>query len=323
MKPIGVLAILIVGLFAVFLGYSLVKEDKPKTAEEVKLQLQMDDNKQAHQVQLQELGLHRDLELNHQQLDYQAYLQQQTLNHDAQLQQLQMQQSIATEQWKSANQAQLEQQKYRAEADMKQLELGTQTILNKQKLTADNERQGLALQHDENMQRQASQSTERHIYVLLGAGVAIIVVVSGAFAALFRTWRRSHVELVRLNQSHNCQLEDRKALHEMRMKVLDVIVKFPQEERSEIIMKVISSTAPAPAVTVLPTQERAVLDMPPLAPELEAAVTAKPTPRQPTPPPPVQKPSDAGRLAALALMQVSDSKRLLRTQMGYAPINCV
>ena len=91
MKPSGVLTLLFVALFIAFLGYLLAKSDKPLTAAEVKTQLELDDDKQQHEITLKQFDLQRGLELNRLQLAYQAYLQQHTLIHDAQLAHLNLQ----------------------------------------------------------------------------------------------------------------------------------------------------------------------------------------------------------------------------------------
>lgn len=296
MKPSGVLTLLFVALFVAFLGYSLAKSDKPVTAAEVKTQLQLDDDKQEHEITLKQFDLQRDLELNRQQLDYQAYLQQQTLNHDAQLAQLKMQKELANEQWKSNSEVQIAQQKQQAQTTLKQLELDAQSTLNQQKLAAESTHLGITLQHEEAMQRQTAETTERHIYVLSGAGVGIILVLSAASAVFFHIWRRSRLEMTELHQQHHYQIEERKLTHEVRMKVLDVIVKFPPEERADIIMQVISPTA-APAHE----QSVTVLDMPLEEPDTDAK------PRETA----SVKTLSYSSLPTLALMPIHDSKPLV------------
>ena len=300
MKPSGVLTLLFVALFIAFLGYLLAKSDKPLTAAEVKTQLELDDDKQQHEITLKQFDLQRDLELNRQQLDYQAYLQQQTLNHDAQLAQLKMQKELASEQWSSSSAVQVEQQKQQTQTTLKQLELDAKATLNQQQLAAKNAHLGITLQHDEAMQRQTAETTERHIYVLSGAGVGIILVLSAAGAVLFHIWRRSRLEMTELHQQHHYQIEERKLTHEMRMKVLDVIVKFPPQERADIIMKVISPTA-----TIIPTSGTTVLDIP-----LEEPDTDDAPPDEPMDTAAVKTLSHFS-LPTLALMPVHDSKPLV------------
>lgn len=308
MKPIAVLIIFIIGLFSIFLGYALIKDNKPRTADEVRMQLQLDDDKQQHEVQIKELDLNRDLALNQQQLNYQTYLQQQTLNHDVQLEQLRIQRQLATEQWELNQKTQAEQQKQQAEIAIKQLESTTKHTLNQQKLTADNAQLGMKLTHDATMQQQKAASIESRIYLVSGAGVAIILVLSGSGAVLFLIWRRSRVEIMHLKQCHQYNLEERHLTHEVRMKVLDVITQFSSEERVEIIGKIVSATAVPPVDTTIvlnPRQTEQPATAPPVKNELSAAKAN----------PPTSTTLSRYSLPSLALMPVHDSKRVIEAQL--------
>lgn len=311
MKPIAVLIIFIIGLFTVFLGYALIKGDKPRTAEEVKMQLQLDDDKQQHEVQIKEIDLNRDLALSQQQLNYQTYLQQQTLNHDVQLEQLRIQQQLATEQWEVSRKAQAEQQKQQADIAIKQLESTTKYTLNQQKLTADNAELGMKLTHDATMQKQTAESIESRIYLVSGAGVALILVLSGSGAALFLIWRRSRVEIMHLKQYHQYNMEERHLTHEVRMKVLDVITQFPTEERVEIIGKIVSASATPPADTTIvlnPLQAEKSPPLPTSPPAADEFAAAKAS----TPKSTILRHHS---LPTLALMPIHDSKRVIAAQL--------
>lgn len=290
MKPFLVLLALIIGLFTLSLGFILIKDSKPRTAEEVRLQLQLDDDRQQHEVQMKQLELDRDLALNQQQLNYQSYLQQQALSHDAKLEQLRLQQQLAVEQRELERQLQIEQQKRQAEVALKQIEATTKYTLNQQKLSAESTQLGMKLAHDATMQKQMAESIESRIYLVSGAGVALILVLSASGAALFLIWRRSKVELLQLKHQHESSLEERHLAHAVRMKVLDVITQFPSTERADIIAKLVSST-PAPAakpIVINPRQTEVVQHK-----TARKASTSKPRHRH---------------LKALALMPVQDSK---------------
>lgn len=308
MKPVAVLIILIIGLFSIFLGYALIKSDRPRTAEEVRMQLQLDDDKQEHEVKIKELDLNRDLALNQQQLNYQAYLQQQTLNRDVQLEQLRIQRQLATEQWELDQKAQAAQRQQQAEIALKQIESTTKYTLNQQKLSADNTQLGMKLTHDAAMQQQKAASIENRIYLASGAGIAIILVLSGSGAALFFISRRSKVELMRLQQAHQYRMEERHLTHEVRMKVLDVITQFSSEERAEIVGKLVNtSTALPPDTTIVlnPRQTEPSLGVPPATSE---PTTANKHATPPTTP-------NQHRLPRLALRPVHDSKRVIGVQL--------
>lgn len=166
----------------------------------------------------------------------------------------------------------------------------------------------MKLTHDATMQKQKAESIENRIYLVSGAGVAIILVLSGSGAALFLIWRRSRVEVMRLKQSHQYNMEERHLTHEVRMKVLDVIAQFPSEERVEIIGKIVSAAASPPVDTTIvlnPLKSKQSTTPPPITNELTTDETNTATSKTPS----------HYNLPKLALMPVHDSKRLIDAQL--------
>ncbi|MGV6809636.1 MAG: hypothetical protein ACWA5U_07145 [bacterium] len=238
MKAIVTLIVLILGSLVVFAGFMLLKPETPKTQEEVDLQLQLDNNKQQHELAVRNSDLDHQLSLNQQKFDHENALKQQQLETEAALQQYQMQHNLGVEQAKLAHEAIIAQQNMRKDVEIRQLDLQNQVEMQREQLTAENKQKMMELDHEVALKRQQEEGAQQRIYLLFAGGVVLIIVIAGVILVLVRNYKEAQVRLRGLEQNREFQLEEGRNLHQMRMKALDIMASFPQDERKEIILEV-------------------------------------------------------------------------------------
>jgi len=244
MKAIVTLAALIIGSFVIFAGFMLLKPDTPKTQEEVNLQLQLDNNKQQHELAVRNSDLDHQLSVNQQKFDHENALKQQQLQTEAALQQYQMQHNLGVEQAKLAHEAILAQQTMRKDVEIRQLDLKNQVEMQREQLTAENKQKMLELDHEVALKRQQEEGAQQRIYLLFAGGLVLIIVIAGVILVLVRNYKEAQVRLRNLEQTREFQLEEGRNIHQMRMKALDIMASFPQDERKEIILEVMNLNTP-------------------------------------------------------------------------------
>jgi hypothetical protein len=244
MKAIVTLAALIIGSFVVFAGFMLLKPDTPKTQEEVDLQLQLDNNKQQHELAVRNSDLDHQLSLNQQKFDHENVLKQQQLQTEAALQQYQMQHNLGVEQAKLAHEAILAQQNMRKDVEIRQLDLKNQVEMQREQLTAENKQKMMELDHEVALKRQQEEGAQQRIYLLFAGGLVLVIVIAGVILVLVRNYKEAQVRLRSLEQTREFQLEEGRNIHQMRMKALDIMASFPQDERKEIILEVMNLNTP-------------------------------------------------------------------------------
>lgn len=244
MKAIVTLAALIIGSFVIFAGFMLLKPDTPKTQEEVNLQLQLDNNKHQHELAVRNSDLDHQLSVNQQKFDHENALKQQQLQTEAALQQYQMQHNLGVEQAKLAHEAILAQQTMRKDVEIRQLDLKNQVEMQREQLNAENKQKMLELDHEVALKRQQEEGAQQRIYLLFAGGLVLIIVIAGVILVLVRNYKEAQVRLRNLEQTREFQLEEGRNIHQMRMKALDIMASFPQDERKEIILEVMNLNTP-------------------------------------------------------------------------------
>jgi len=277
MKSIVTLAALIIGLFAVFLGFTLLKPSPPKTQEEVNFQLQLDSNKQQHEIALRDSELDHQLSVNQQKFDHEAQLKKQQAENDAILQQYQMQHNLGIEQSKLAHEAVIEQQKNRKEVEIRQLDLNSKVAMQREELASSNQQKMMELEHEVALKRQQEAVAQQRIYLLFAGGIVLIIVFAGVILVLVRNFKEAQIQLRNLEQSREFQLEEGRNMHEMRMKALDIMASFPAEERKDVILEVMNIKNPSTPPKVLNPADDTYNDSSKKQPQMEEQTAQKTT----------------------------------------------
>ena len=239
MKGLTLLAFVVIGLFIVLLGFSLM-EDKNEEQKNVLVKpLELKKLDHEYSLQRQENRLEHEKSLTKQELEYNAYLRGQEFSQTETLEKQKLDFQAFT-QLQALNQKNIEnQQNLKHEVEKQRQILMHQTLSEREQLENKSSMQQQDFNHQENILVGKTKAEQQKLYTWAAAGVLILSIISAIIFLLFRRYKDVQVKLSLLSYEHISELEDKKSYHEVRMKILDSINNFSEEEKKEIIFQLI------------------------------------------------------------------------------------
>lgn len=239
MKGLTLLAFVVIGLFIVLLGFSLM-EDKNEEQKNVLVKpLELKKLDHEYSLQRQENRLEHEKSLTKQELEYKAYLRGQEFSQTETLEKQKLDFQAFT-QLQALNQKNIEnQQNLKHEVEKQRQVLMHQTLSEREQLENKSSMQQQGFNHKENILVEKTQAEQKKLYTWAAAGVLILSIIAAIIFLLFRRYKDVQVKLSLLSYEHISELEDKKSYHEVRMKILDSINNFSEEEKKEIIFQLI------------------------------------------------------------------------------------
>jgi hypothetical protein len=239
MKGLTLLAFVVIGLFIVLLGFSLM-EDKNEEQKNVLVKpLELKKLDHEYSLQRQENRLEHEKSLTKQELEYNAYLRGQEFSQTETLEKQKLDFQAFT-QLQALNQQNIEnQQNLKHEVEKQRQVLMHQTLSEREQLENKSSMQQQDFNHKENILFGKTKAEQQKLYTWAAAGVLILSIISAIIFLLFRRYKDVQVKLSLLSYEHISELEDKKSYHEVRMKILDSINNFSEEEKKEIIFQLI------------------------------------------------------------------------------------